>query len=151
RGTSTSIDDDPSRKFTLGKFTSLFTDIFLRFPRIDDVAKASGLLTRDETEAVRADAARYAEELEREMSQMYVEEDGPPGAKYKDRSLMLAVNLRKKDREIVHKRIVACDVTPTMLAVMSIHELADAATQRTIKNAEHIDEQRLAQRARFEG
>ena len=49
---------------------------------------------------------------------------------------MLTVNLSKKDRELVHKRIVARDVTPAMLAVMSVHELADAATQRTIKNAE---------------
>ena len=53
-----------------------------------------------------------------------------------DRFRMLTVNLSKKDRELVHKRIVARDVTPAMLAVMSVHELADAATQRTIKNAE---------------
>ncbi|KAL1733912.1 hypothetical protein EV714DRAFT_203389 [Schizophyllum commune] len=136
RGTSTSIDDDPFRKFTLGKFTSIFIDIFLRFPRIDDVEKAPGSLTPEETEDVRADAARYAEELEREMSTLYVEEDGRAGARYKDRFRMLTVNLSKKDRELVHKRIVARDVTPAMLAVMSVHELADAATQRTIKNAE---------------
>ncbi|KAL1747823.1 hypothetical protein HDZ31DRAFT_80123 [Schizophyllum fasciatum] len=133
---ATSVDDDPFRKFTLGKFTAIFSDIFMRYPRINDVEKAPGSLTQEETEAVRADAARYAEELERAMSNIYVESDGRAGVKYKDRFRMLTVNLSKKDRELVHKRIVAREVTPGMLAVMSVTELADAATQRTIKNAE---------------
>jgi len=99
--TTTSATDDPARKYCLGKFTEMFTGIYMQYPHIQQDGKAEEEeeskkvmverkpeeLTEEEKAQVRERATAFAAELEQAAFDTYAESDkhGKLGAgvKYK--------------------------------------------------------------------
>jgi hypothetical protein len=103
--TTTSATDDPARKYCLGKFTEMFTGIYMQYPYIQQEDKAeeesnnvmaerkTEELTEEEKSQVRERATAFAAELEQAVFGTYSESDkhGKMGAgvKYKYVSQLL--------------------------------------------------------------
>jgi len=107
--TTTSATDDPARKYCLGKFTEMFTGIYMQYPYTQQEGKAEEEeskkvmverkpeeLTEEEKSQVRKRATAFAAELEQAVFGTYSESDkyGKMGAgvKYKYVSQLLAHN-----------------------------------------------------------
>jgi hypothetical protein len=97
--TTASATEDAARKYCLGKFTEMFTGIFMQYPYIQQDAKAEGKgkvpmverktgeLSEEEKTQIRERATAFASELEQAVFETYSEADknGKAGAgvKYK--------------------------------------------------------------------
>lgn len=107
--TSVAATDDPARKYCLGKFSEMFTGIYMQYPCIQQEGKAEEEenkkvmvertpeeLTEEEKTQVRERATAFATELEQAVFGTYSESDkyGKMGAgvKYKYVSQLLAHN-----------------------------------------------------------
>ncbi|THH17772.1 hypothetical protein EW146_g3089 [Bondarzewia mesenterica] len=127
------VSDDPTRKYCLGKLTECLVAIFVR-PASDDEKIA------EEEEGRAARARAYAAELEQCLYDTYVESDKQgrqsAGAKYKERFRMITFNLPQPDRAYLHRQIVEGTLTPQTLAGMSSTDLASEETQESIRAAE---------------
>ncbi|KAI0084453.1 transcription factor S-II, central domain-containing protein [Irpex rosettiformis] len=139
---------DAARKYCSTKLQDIFVDIFLNYPVLQEpaedeliVMKKREDLTPEEKQTLEEKGRRFATELEECVFNTYSEPDtktGHPvvGMKYKERFRMLTFNLSKSDRIVLHQRIAASHITPKELATMSSTDLADEATQKSIKQAE---------------
>ncbi|EAU90469.1 hypothetical protein CC1G_00853 [Coprinopsis cinerea okayama7 len=145
RSKSTPPQEDPTRKYCLGKLQELFRDIFFRYPHIQTpegtlVAKAVDEMTEEEKDALTQEANQFAHDLEMCIFEIYAEPDknGNPnaGMKYKDRFRTLQFNLSKHDRVVIHQRITSRNIAPKELSQMSSTDLANEETKQLIKVAE---------------
>ncbi|KIY51834.1 hypothetical protein FISHEDRAFT_29202, partial [Fistulina hepatica ATCC 64428] len=129
--------DDPTRKYCLGKFVEIFSDVFARYACEADESRVP---SDEENGQAEKRARHFATELEQAVYDIYSEPDKSgqfhAGAKYKDRFRMLQFNLSKKDRVQLHKRIVSGQISPKEISLMSSTDLADEGTKQSIKMAE---------------
>ncbi|KAL4065850.1 transcription factor S-II, central domain-containing protein, partial [Scleroderma citrinum] len=141
------VEDDPARKYCLGKLQEMFCPIFLRYPHTD-ASDGSGnkveLKPEDVTDEVKQqldnEAKAFASELEQSIFDIYAEPDKhgkqSVGSKYKERFRMLTFNLSQADRVAIHRRICYATISGKELAVMSSTDLANEETKQSIKMAE---------------
>ncbi|KIJ65579.1 hypothetical protein HYDPIDRAFT_70652, partial [Hydnomerulius pinastri MD-312] len=142
-----SADDDPARKYCLGKLQEMFRPIFARYPRADSddgsgnkvEVKAEDLSDEDK-QRLEDEANTFARDLEQCIFELYCELDKHgkqgTGPKYKERFRMLTFNLSKSDRVAIHKRICYSTISAKELAQMSSTDLANEETKQSIKMAE---------------
>ncbi|KAF8265067.1 transcription factor S-II, central domain-containing protein [Lactarius quietus] len=155
---TTSAADDPARKYCLGKFTEMFSGIFLRYPYVRQKGEGEGEgevpqemesvlvgrkaeeLSEEEKTQSRERATAFAAEVEQAVFDTYAEADKfgkhGVGAKYKERFRTLTFNLQQSDRVLLHQRISSAQVVAATLATMSSTELASQEQQLSIKQAE---------------
>ncbi|KAF4593002.1 hypothetical protein EYR38_008709 [Pleurotus pulmonarius] len=137
-------EEDPTRKYCLGKLAELFSKVFLKYPHlhVDGVAveKPQEELTDEDKRKLEEAAKEFSTGLEQCVFDIYSEPDkaGRPhaGAKYKDRFRMLQFNLGKDDRVVIHKRIASAQITPKEISMMSSTDLANEETKQSIKQLE---------------
>ncbi|KAF9497211.1 hypothetical protein BDN71DRAFT_1445288 [Pleurotus eryngii] len=137
-------EDDPTRKYCLGKLGELFSKVFHKYPHlhVDGVAveKPREGLTDDDKRKLEEAAKEFSTGLEQCVFEIYSEpdKDGRPhaGAKYKDRFRTLQFNLGKDDRVVIHKRIASAQITPKEISMMSSTDLANEETKQSIKQLE---------------
>ncbi|KAF4610431.1 hypothetical protein D9613_007039 [Agrocybe pediades] len=152
-------NDDPARKYCLGKLEELFREVFLRYPNAREEAKEESQENKMDVEEEGADvpekknelseekkqalidaANQFAGDLENCVFEIYSEPDknGNPhaGGKYKERFRMLQFNLSKADRVMIHRRITSGNITAKEISLMSSTDLADEETKQSIKQAE---------------
>lgn len=155
--TTASATEDAARKYCLGKFSEMFTGIFMQYPYLypegnakeeegaerksaTTVERKPEELTEEEKTQLRERASAFTAEVERAVFDTYAEPDkyGKPGAgvKYKERFRTLTFNLQQSDRVALHKRVSSGQVAPATLATMSSTELASQEQQESIKQAE---------------
>ncbi|KAI9509768.1 hypothetical protein F5148DRAFT_1298712 [Russula earlei] len=145
---------DAARKYCLGKFTEMFTGIFMQYPHIQQETNAGesgdhnkAMVERKPEELTEADktqvcerATAFATQVEQAVFDTYSEPDrlGNPGTgvKYKERFRTLTFNLQQSDRVALHKRISSGQVAPATLSTMSSTDLASLEQQQSIKQAE---------------
>ncbi|KAF8141535.1 hypothetical protein EV363DRAFT_1425646 [Boletus edulis] len=142
-----SVDDDPARKYCLGKLRDMFRPVFIRYPHAD-TADASGNkvdlkaedLTDEDKQRLQNEADVFASELEQCLFELYGEPDkhGKQGVgpKYKERFRMATFNLSQADRVAIHKRICYATISAKELSQMSSTDLANEETKQSIKLAE---------------
>ncbi|KAI0269042.1 hypothetical protein BGY98DRAFT_1016187, partial [Russula aff. rugulosa BPL654] len=154
--TTASATEDATRKYCLGKFSEMFTGIFMQYPYVypESNGKEEGAerkkattverkpeeLTEEEKTQLRERASAFAAEVEHAVFDTYAEPDkhGKPGAgvKYKERFRTLTFNLQQSDRVALHRRISSGQVAAVTLSTMSSTELASQEQQESIKQAE---------------
>ncbi|KAH7926015.1 hypothetical protein BV22DRAFT_387715 [Leucogyrophana mollusca] len=147
KSAETSSNEDPARKYCLGKLQETFSEIFLKYPHTDSTEESSGKVEQNVEEINDEDKKRleevakaFATELEQCVFDIYSEPDKhgkqSAGPKYKERFRMLTFNLSKPDRVVIHKRIASSGITAKELALMSSTDLANEETKQSIKIAE---------------
>ncbi|KAG5647794.1 hypothetical protein DXG03_007716 [Asterophora parasitica] len=144
-------EDDPTRKYCLGKLRDLFRDIYLRYPHVRvpdpsregqtiEIPKLLTDLSEDEKAALVDESKDFADELEKCVFETYSEPDKhhqpSAGSNYKDRFRMLQFNLSKFDRVILHQRIASNEISPKEISIMSSTDLANEETKQSIEIAE---------------
>ncbi|EGN96781.1 hypothetical protein SERLA73DRAFT_16037, partial [Serpula lacrymans var. lacrymans S7.3] len=144
-----SADEDPARKYCLGKLQETFFQIFLKYPHVDASETSDGhnegtrveqntdSLTSEDKTRLEQEAKDFATELEQCVFDIYSEPDKlgkqSAGSKYKERFRMLTFNLSKPDRAVIHKRITSSGIKPKEIALMSSTDLANEETKESIK------------------
>ncbi|KAG6332199.1 hypothetical protein ID866_6892, partial [Astraeus odoratus] len=161
----TTVEDDPARKYCLGKLQEMFFPIFLRYPHADapngsgnKVELPPDNLSDEDKQRLENEARVFASELEQCVFDIYAEPDkhGKPsvGSKYKsvvasfsssrqsliihfrERFRTLTFNLSQTDRVAIHTRICFATISAKEIAVMSSTDLANEETKQSIRIAE---------------
>ncbi|KAI9452709.1 transcription factor S-II, central domain-containing protein, partial [Russula earlei] len=143
------VTEDAARKYCLGKFTKMFTGIFMQYPHIQLECNAGesgdhnkAMVERKPEELTeRATAATaFATHVEQAVFHTYSEPDrlGNPGTgvKYKERFRTFTFNFQQSVRVALHKRISSGQVAPKTLSTMSSTDLASLEQQQSMKQAE---------------
>ncbi|KAG9313051.1 hypothetical protein JVU11DRAFT_6491 [Chiua virens] len=140
-----SAEDDPARKYCLGKLREMLHPVFLRYPHKGDefgdkIELKAEDLTDEDKQRLQNAADAFALELEQCLFELYSEPDKHGkqgvGAKYKERFRMLTFNLTQEDRVAIHKRICYATISAKELSQMSSTDLANEETKQSIKLAE---------------
>ncbi|KAI9445616.1 hypothetical protein F5148DRAFT_966902, partial [Russula earlei] len=158
--------EDAAHKYCLGKFTKMFTGIFMQYPHIQlecnagesgDHNKAMVERKPEElTERATATMA-FATHVEKAVFDTYLEPDrlGNPGTgvkykcisqlplcmrilitMYKERFCTFTFNFQQSVCMALHKHISSGQVAPKTLSMMSLTNLASLEQQQSMKQAE---------------